>query len=401
MINYERIDENIFRILYKGKAYLYLYRRNLLRPEEEGFSPEDLEGPEGIRAIIQPREWTTDQPFFTIGVTSTCNLHCSYCHVAGGDYTATLTEPMIGSLKRQIALTLANKPESMKITFHGDGESLTHPEIIKSFLDYIDAIKGPVKCYTSLASNGTLINERTADLVKRLSSVQISMDGIPALHDVSRGSSDLTIKGIQMLMELKVPFAIRSTLTKATLETLPEFIDFLADLIKPHEDDPVELSVGMLYDGERKIEDSLRTSPEEFVVKFLEARDYARTRNVSLSTAVAHVSAPQNDFCSATQGALFTSSGLVSSCTRVTRKENQHASRFIYGEFDPVSQKYIIDREKYAALQELRYVPEECEQCPALSLCGGSTCYVERGPDHCYARSRLLMVERLRLAGIK
>jgi radical SAM protein with 4Fe4S-binding SPASM domain len=140
--------------------------------------------------------------------------------------------------------------------------------------------------------------------------------------------------------------------------------------------------------------------PQHFLDVYLPAKEYAKTKNIGLSTPLEIASMPQNAFCSAVGGTLFTPSGLLSSCTRVTRSDHELADTYIYGKFNPVTLEYDIDKEKFSNLQNLRNVPEECEKCPALNLCGGATCYLERGPSHCYVRSRLLLIERLKLGGL-
>ena len=392
-MEFKRFSEDIFEISHGGRDWLYLYKRNLLRPAERGLTPNELNLEPFPRRPITNKEWSLQTtPHLIIGVTSTCNLHCSYCHVSGGDFTDTLTEEMVGSIKKLLARALAEKPDTLKISFHSDGESLTKQKVMESIMNFCDAIKGKTRVYYNISSNGTLINDTNIDFIKRLSYVQVSMDGIPELNDINRGSSALVTKGIQTLIKAKVPVTIRATLTQATLDSLKEFVDFMAELVNPHSDDPLQIGVGMVYEGERELTEEMVTSGEDFLEKYLNAKAYAKTKNVELSTAMEIVSLPGNGFCSAVGGTFFTPSGLVSSCTRASRSDSELADRFVYGKFNSETLNYDIDADKFNKLQELRNVPEDCEQCPALMLCGGSTCYVEKGPAHCYARSRLLLM---------
>jgi radical SAM protein with 4Fe4S-binding SPASM domain len=405
MVELERVNDNLFKVSYKGLEYWYACKLNALRPVVGGeeFTPEELSAPHHPYTPFIPQDWDLNESVITIGVTSTCNLHCSYCHVAGGDYQDALTEPMVGNIKRQLAKALAKKaPRSvLKISFHSDGESMSRPEVMKSIMDFVDAVKGNVRSYFSLVSNGTLINDSNIDFVKRMNVVQISMDGIPELHDQDRGSSELTIRGIRTLMTAKVGFHIRSTITPKTLSTVKEFLDFLADLVQPHADQPLGVGLGLVYQGEREIQDEMYIAPEVFLQAYLEAKAYGKTKNIDVFSPLEHASYPGNGFCSANGGTIFTASGLVTSCTRVTREENANADTFIYGKFNPITLEYDIDNEKYRALGKLQEVPEDCEKCPALMLCGGSTCYLEKGPTHCAVRSKLLILERLRLGGVE
>lgn len=397
-----RLSPDVFQLSYQGREYLYGYKSNTLRALEEGLEgPLEYE-PHPPRREARPLDL---EGSITIGTTSTCNLRCTYCHVSGGEYQQSLSEEQVGAIKRLIAKALAKHPETFDITFHSDGEAMTAPALMEQFMDYVDAIKGSTRAYYTLITNATLMHDGNLDLIKRFAYIQVSLDGVPDVNDQTRltvgghGSSGLVERGIKAILAARCNLSFRATLTRQSLLGLKDFIDYLADLCQPHEDSGLSLSVEPFYEGERSTESLDHVDPDVFVDTFLAMKAYARTRNVYLSSPLAKVSKPGNAFCSAVGGAVFTPSGLVTSCTRVTRQDNANAERYIYGRFNPETNEYQVDQSKYSKLQELREVPEDCMECPALTLCGGSMCYLEKNEHHCSIRSRLLLVERLRLGG--
>lgn len=398
LIKYQKYDDDLFVLTYDNIKFAYAYKQNLLRKIED--NPYDVVKKEQLRSLnifdkqeFESHPWE-DHPGILIGVTSSCNLHCSYCHVSGGDYTETLTPEMTLAIKRYIAKGISKKPKSFKIHFHSDGESLMRQNIVEDFINYAEAIKGNTEIHYNLVTNGTLITDRNINLLKKIHNIQISLDGVPEIHDKNRGLSKLTIDAIKLLVENKLNVSIRATLDHDGLKHMPEFIDMLSVLFEPTEDHPLYLGAGPIYQGERDIDQADIIDPHFFVLRYLEAKHYAKSKNIKLVNSNENANLPKNKFCMATDGVFFAPSGVVSSCVRISRESNDRASEFIYGKFD--KDHYEIDEEAYKNLHSLRNVPETCLSCPVLTLCGGSTCYLTRESEYyCAIRIQLLLLQRL------
>lgn len=401
-----KFNDDIFVVTHEGQDYAYAYRYNLLRKIEDEhrdaldtipISALDEKSLWKLREIPRNPEWQLRDSLI-IGVTSVCNLSCSYCHVSGGDYTATLSTGMIGSIKRLIAKAFAAKPKHFRVHFQGDGEALTKQKVMEDLMDYTAAVAGDIKTRFSLVTNATLINESNIEFIKRFTFIQVSFDGIPEINDMNRGLSDLTVAGMRLLVANKVNFAVRSTLSPEALDALIPFVDYMNQIVDPHSDHPFQLAVSPIHKGERILDDEDYVDAETFITKFLTAKEYAKTKNIILSCAYEEASMPQNSYCMATSGIFFAPSGTLSSCTRASREDSEHA-HLIYGRFNPETLEYDIDQDKFANLKSLTDIPEDCKACPALMLCGGSSCYVSKNEYNCSIKIPFLLLHRLKAGG--
>jgi len=127
---------------------------------------------------------------YTICVTESCNLRCSYCCYSG-KYPEHRSHSING-LKIQDIPNLISfikdtlKSDTLRIEFYG-GESLLELEWIKSFVDRIsNAFPKKQTCF-ELSTNGILLAETTTDwLVETDFHLFVSIDGVGIYHDMCR-----------------------------------------------------------------------------------------------------------------------------------------------------------------------------------------------------------------------
>ncbi len=154
-----------------------------------------------------------------IAVTNKCNLKCSYCYsqaagVFGNDMTTAQLTGLIDELfaagTRYIVLT--------------GGEPLVRKDIGQ----IVDHILGKgLKC--GMSTNALLFESRP-DVLERLTSVNVSLDGDEELHNRNRGTQDYQkiIRGIELAIAKKVPVSIGCVLTHANMGC----VRFIAELAK-------------------------------------------------------------------------------------------------------------------------------------------------------------------------
>jgi radical SAM protein with 4Fe4S-binding SPASM domain len=143
-------------------------------------------------------------------ITSACNLKCKHCRLGN---TSRLYE-----LPTEYGKKLLLQSKNAKVEFFNfsGGE----PFLRKDIFELIETASTLFKEIT-ITTNGTLLNR---EIVKKLSNyrnirLSVSLDANKKDHDRFRGvigAFDMTIKGLKILVENKVRFSIKCTLTKYT-----------------------------------------------------------------------------------------------------------------------------------------------------------------------------------------
>jgi radical SAM protein with 4Fe4S-binding SPASM domain len=140
--------------------------------------------------------------------TSACNLACSYCRA---EATAT---PSPDELSTEEAIDFIDQAAPLKpMLILSGGEPLLRPDIFQLALYAVS--KG---LRVSLATNGTLLDSETAEIIRAsgIGRVSISLDGASEeTHDSCRGTGTFrqTLKGIENLLG-RVDFQINYTITR-------------------------------------------------------------------------------------------------------------------------------------------------------------------------------------------
>lgn len=143
-----------------------------------------------------------------IEVTRACNLRCKHCLNNSGEIinNQLTTEEIIDLIKK---LSNAGIQE---IRFTG-GEPLVHKDIYKMI-----KLATKLGIYTSIGTNGTLINEEVAKKLKEvgLKRAVISLDGTKEKNDDIRGQGnyDKTILSIKYLQDQGVKIKVNSVIMR-------------------------------------------------------------------------------------------------------------------------------------------------------------------------------------------
>ncbi|BAI62460.1 conserved hypothetical protein [Methanocella paludicola SANAE] len=158
-------------------------------------------------------------------VTHACNLRCLHCVTSSGSKDND-------ELDSQEAFALIDRLADMKVFYLiiTGGEPFLRPDILE-LLRHISTKNMMVKVDT----NGTLIDDDAVDelLSLRLSSIQVSIDGIGGSHDRFRGKKG-TYKAacgtIERLIKKGIPTNITTTVTRQNLSGLNAVIDLAVRL---------------------------------------------------------------------------------------------------------------------------------------------------------------------------
>lgn len=147
-----------------------------------------------------------------IEVTRACNLKCKHClNNSGNKINNQLTTEEIFCLIKKLAVAGVQE-----IRFTG-GEPLVHKDIYSMI-----KLATSLGIYTSIGTNGTLIDEKIAKKLKTvgLKKAVVSLDGTRTKHDEIRGKGnyDKTVLSIKYLKEQGVKIKVNSVIMKSNME---------------------------------------------------------------------------------------------------------------------------------------------------------------------------------------
>lgn len=173
--------------------------------------------------------YSTDNSLTPVAVfncTNRCNLKCLHC------YSSSVNASSESELTTQQAFALLSQLAEINcpaVLFSG-GEPLLREDLFDLF-ELADS-KG---LRTVLSSNGTLIDEQTAERLAeaKVSYVGISIDGDEKFHDNFRqvnGCFDAAMKGIENCLKADIRTGLRFTITKQNAEYVPYIFDLAASL---------------------------------------------------------------------------------------------------------------------------------------------------------------------------
>jgi uncharacterized protein len=175
----------------------------------------------------------------TILTTMDCNLACVYCHEDG------FKKPIY--MNKEVAVSIANWIAS-EVTKHGyktvylyfyGGEPLMNFSAIENIVLACEkwASSHNVKLLLDMSTNGILLTEKVALKLRNLGfrSVQISLDGPPAVHNVRRplkssekGSFDQIFNNIKEIRNI-LRILIRTNVDSQNYDSLPKLMDILVE----------------------------------------------------------------------------------------------------------------------------------------------------------------------------
>lgn len=219
-----------------------------------------------------------DAPFLVVwNFTNDCNLNCRHCYQRAGK--PTLDE--LTTKEKLRAVEEIAEAGVVSIAFSG-GE----PLVSRDFYEVASRTKEE-GMHVALATNGTLITERTAERLREIGIdyVEISLDSAtPNQHDAFRGvpgSFYRTLRGIKNCIEKGIFTCVATTVTQANLHEVSEIIDLTERLGAER-----FIAFNFIPAGRGEDVSDLDLSPEqrEFLLKMLVNKNQTKKIQV-LSTA--------------------------------------------------------------------------------------------------------------------
>ncbi|MEM3708723.1 MAG: radical SAM protein [Nitrososphaerales archaeon] len=179
---------------------------------------------EGIGYYGIQRPQTTAAPFLVVwNFTKQCNLKCKHC------YENAELKPMPDELTTEEAKKAIEDFISAGVVFlsFSGGEPLVREDFFE-----VAKYAAEREFYVSVASNGTLINEKVAKKMKDIGIqyVEISLDGFKNTHDEFRGISgawERAVEGIKNCVKVGLDTCVATTITHYNLKEIPKFLEFI------------------------------------------------------------------------------------------------------------------------------------------------------------------------------
>jgi heme d1 biosynthesis radical SAM protein NirJ len=225
----------------------------------------ELVAPTPVRRVAPPG------PVVIWNLIRRCNLNCKHCYSlsADVDFPGELSTQEIYAVMDDL------KAFGVPVLILSGGEPLLRRDIFE-----ISRRAKDMGFYVGLSSNGTLIDEATADRIAEIGYdyVGISLDGIGEVHDRFRrevGAYDAALRGIRLCRDKGIKVGLRFTMTEHTVTSLPG----LLDLVDAENIDKFYLS-HLVYAGRgnRYREDDAvhRTTRDSMDLVFARCWDYVR-----------------------------------------------------------------------------------------------------------------------------
>ena len=163
------------------------------------------------------------KPIVVWSSTRTCNLNCIHCY---SESTAEKHDNELSTAEGKMLIDDLSDFKVPSLLFSG-GEPLMRNDIF-DLIEYSTS-KG---LRTVLSTNGTLINEETAQRLKKasISYVGISLDGIGEKNDEFRGKAgafEKTKNAFKYCFDAELRVGLRLTLTQHNFDSLNSIFDFI------------------------------------------------------------------------------------------------------------------------------------------------------------------------------
>ena len=326
----------------------------------------------------------------TLFPTNNCNLRCSYCYAFGGEGGGNgepLTRMDLRVAQRAIDLVARNAKEraaagepirSFLVSIHGNGEPFCAYDLIREIVwygqDVSEALDMPA--VFNAATNGVLSEEQLDFVIANFHSVNVSFDGLPAFQDTNRpmaggrGSFAQVDYTLRRLADAGMGFGIRTTVTAAMVDAMPEIVAFVADNYPGLE----QLHFEPVWECGRCVtSDNVMPSSEAFTRSYLASLERAQERGVRLVFSGARQDMLVDTFCKVSSGSFtVTPTGDVTACYEVSYRSDPRSERFFFGRFDPKRDDFVFDQAKLDELSRLNvHNIRFCDDCFCRWHCAG------------------------------
>ncbi|RPI17135.1 MAG: radical SAM protein [Ignavibacteriae bacterium] len=192
-----------------------------------------------INVKFYPRKLFYGPEWIVLGVNNLCNLHCKMCDVGTGYESSNFYHHLMGSHPVNMPLELIRKIINETALYFPKaklGYAFTEPSIYPHLIESLEYAKKK-GLFTALTTNGLNLSKLAGKLVNAgLNELNVSLDGIPEIHNKIRGhvrSFESAFEGLKQISaqakgNLKI--AVYCTITEWNYDSLAEFVMLFKDI---------------------------------------------------------------------------------------------------------------------------------------------------------------------------
>lgn len=312
--------------------------------------------------IKEIRNAASNQFSLIINPTLNCNFNCWYCYESHIP-KSQMDDHTISKIKALIS-SLANKYDSLQISFFGGEPLLYYNSIVKSIMDFTTSsnISSICDVVFSFTSNGYLITDNLINDLKnfKISHLQITLDGGKESHDQTRvpasgKSYDRIIYNIKILLSANIPVILRLNLTHDTITTAFSITDSFNDI-------SLDLKKNLSVSIQQIWQD--RNNEDDISNKFLELYQHFYIHGIKPEPPM-RSRLLQPCYADRPNTIVANYNGDIFKCTAIDFS-NTEREGFIsdYGEI-------IYEKKSLDKLNMLRDLSTKCHSCRILPICNG------------------------------
>jgi uncharacterized protein len=326
--------------------------------------------------------YRTDKLELILMPSEDCNFRCTYCYE---DFSRGTMIPAVREGIKNLVRKRAKKLNRLQVSWFG-GEPLYGWEAIEDlapfFIEIADEHEIPFGAH--MTTNGYLLTPEIADKLFswRIRHFQITLDGLPEHHDVSRPGRDGSPTFGQIFNNLAAlarrddnfHVVIRVNFDQKSARGLPEFVDRLSREFGGDSrynlalhavgrlGGPNDAQLDVCGGGDAaRVEREIQEQAQRQGLYFGNLRDAAR-----VGSHVCYAARPYNFLIGAT--------GKVMKCTVVLDKDDHN----VVGQITPDGE-LGLDREHMALWTEPAFEQDaQCQKCVVLPTCQGISCPLVR-----------------------
>lgn len=318
-----------------------------------------------------------------IHLANGCNLRCEYCYANGGTYHSDASMITHETIDRIFDIFYGSFDSIETIQLFG-GEPLLNMDAVEYICEKVEniCIDREKKTQIGIVTNGTLIDERFAELVQRYHIlVTISYDGDIKVNDKLRkdvhgnGMSNLILKNAKMLKEKTgQPNTIEATYTQYHYNNGISLIDIIKHIYSELGTIGIHcVPAGGNEDAEfilKEYEPFIKGIDDVFEANKLEPyKNYSFSFAQRIMAGLAIKKSVGDNLCDAGDGTISVAvDGSIYPCFMLTDIDEYRLGNVF--DDNPLKSKRIVD-----ILEELKQVnrknSKDCENCFAINLCTG------------------------------
>ncbi len=331
-------------------------------------------------------EDATKSTFLGVIPTTDCNLRCQYCYSSAGEHKDMMDWPIA---KKGVDFIVGNallkdKCDAAHIAFMGGGEPFYGAswDLVKKIVNYalIEGENKKMPVRFGGTTNGVLNNTKIDWLIEHFHHLTLSFDGPADIQNKQRPLSnggpsfDLVMNTIRKLDESNFNYSVRCTISPEGLPRMGEIVEFFAENTHPD-----YCFIEPIFEcGRCKTTNAVRPDLITFAKEYVKVKERADSIKFPLRHIMDDISLLTNISCGAGIGNfILTPTGMVTACPEIIKAEDPFAKIFIYGQYNPSTDKFDFSRERLDYLRSRKVekiVP--CGDCFAKFNCGGD-CYIK------------------------